>query len=163
MMNAFLTRWARTRSTSATLGPSGLGRQHTLLPPARPHPASFESGLADDSIWQRLLRWMPGDSDPWGAHSQPALLNDLPAARSEFQACLHGLAGESVEELQRSIRRSRSLRDLWHLRTWLYTEVARAHNQHEAEQRLQRLSACFAPEPVPVPVARCHDAAAARH
>jgi len=101
--------------------------------------------VAGDSLWQSLLRLMPGDPDPWGGRPapKPLLQNNVPAARAEFEACLNGLHGESIEELMRSIRRSRSLRDLWHLRTWLYTEVARAYSQREAEQRLALLNTHF--------------------
>ncbi|MDC8773246.1 hypothetical protein [Roseateles albus] len=71
------------------------------------------------------------------------LLHNVPNARAAFEACLSGLHSGDIEELQRSIQRSRSLRDLWHLRTWLYTEVARAFSQAEAEVRLSRLNAHF--------------------
>ncbi|MDC8786915.1 hypothetical protein [Roseateles koreensis] len=85
------------------------------------------------------MRWMPGDPDPWfgKAPARPQRPStQLAAARAQFQAALEGLAGERIEELTRSIHRSRSLRDLWHLRTWIYTEVARAFSQFEAERRL---------------------------
>jgi hypothetical protein len=96
-------------------------------------------------MWQSLLRLMPGEADPWGAAlpCQSVLLNNVPNARAAFQACLSGLHSGDIEELQRSIQRSRSLRDLWHLRTWLYTEIARAYSQAEAELRLGRLNAHF--------------------
>lgn len=88
---------------------------------------------------------MPGEADPWGAAlpCQSVLLNNVPTARAAFEACLRGLHGDDTLALQRSIQSSRSLRDLWHLRTWLYTEVARAFSQAEAELRLSRLNAHF--------------------
>jgi hypothetical protein len=106
---------------------------------------AHSSGQSADSIWQTLLRLMPGEADPWGATlpCQSVLLNNVPNARAAFQACLNGLHSADIEELQRSIQRSRSLRDLWHLRTWLYTEVARAYSQAEAELRLSGLNAHF--------------------
>jgi len=64
----------------------------------------------------------------------------MPAARAAFEAALADTEGEMVAELRRSIQRCRSARDLWHLRTWLYTEVARAHSQWEAERRLASLA-----------------------
>lgn len=131
MLNAILSRWARTRAAAS---PSTLERSTLVASPAR-------SG--GDSLWQSLLRWMPGETDPWGARAQTKPASELPAARAEFEACLADLPGESVTELLRSIRRSRSLRDLWHLRTWLYTEVARAHSQQQAEQTLARLKPFF--------------------
>ncbi|MBB4844055.1 hypothetical protein HNP55_002591 [Paucibacter oligotrophus] len=104
-------------------------------------------GAAADTLWQSLLRWMPGDADPWAGKPVPArnpgLQNNLAAARAQFQASMQGLSGDSIDELRRSVQRSRSLRDLWHLRTWLYTEVARAFSQQEAERRLQQLNLLF--------------------
>jgi hypothetical protein len=141
MLNAILTRWARTRGASPTSNSSRfstLGRS-TTYPPGR----SASQGA--DSIWQTLLRWIPGEADPWGAAlpCQSVLLNNVPTARAAFEACLRGLHGDEILALQRSIQRSRSLRDLWHLRTWLYTEVARSFSQAEAELRLNRLNAHF--------------------
>jgi hypothetical protein len=88
---------------------------------------------------------MPGEADPWGAAlpCQSVLLNNVPTARAAFEACLSGLHGDDILALQRSIQRSRSLRDLWHLRTWLYTEVARTYSQAEADARLAKLNAHF--------------------
>ncbi|OYU27046.1 MAG: hypothetical protein CFE41_12700 [Burkholderiales bacterium PBB2] len=161
MWNAFLTRWARSRAASPSRGHNSITSRQSTLPPSRSGAASSRISLSgSDSIWQSLLRWMPGDSDPWGASQppSPASTENLAKARAEFQACMAGLYSppadssaepdtpppvDSVRELQRSIRRARSLRDLWHLRTWLYTEVARQFSQHEAEQRLQRLDALF--------------------
>lgn len=161
MWNAFLTRWARSRAASPSRGHNSITSRQSTLPPTRSGAASSRISLSgSDSIWQSLLRWMPGDSDPWGASQppSPASTENLAKARAEFQACMAGLYSppadssaepdtpppvDTVRELQRSIRRARSLRDLWHLRTWLYTEVARQFSQHEAEQRLQRLDALF--------------------
>lgn len=142
MLNAILTRWARTRGASPTSRTSRfsiLGRSTTSFPPAH------QAGQSADSIWQTLLRWIPGEADPWGAAlpCQSVLLNNVPTARAAFEACLRGLHGDEIDALQRSIQRSRSLRDLWHLRTWLYTEVARSFSQAEAELRLNRLNAHF--------------------
>lgn len=135
MLNAILSRWARSRAASST-----------TLPPYSPSFPGQRS--AGDSLWQSLLRLIPGEPDPWGgaATRQPPLQvnHNFPAARAAFRASLTDLEGESIEELQRSIRRSRSLGDLWHLRTWLYTEVARAHSQQEAERRLAELQPHFA-------------------
>lgn len=99
-----------------------------------------------DSLLQSLMRWLPGEAPAWEdeqarARRQGASL--LPRVRAEFEASLKGVA--DADELRRSIRRGRSLDDLWHLRAWLYTEVARAHSQHEAEARLARLNQHFRP------------------
>jgi len=137
MLNDILSRWARRR-TASLHRPSASGGDSS-------HMASGRSGQAVDTIWQSILRWIPGEADPWGAASPPPhqRSDNMPAARAEFEACLHGLDSERIAELQRCIRRSRSLRDLWHLRTWLYTEVARSFSQAEAELRLHALQPFF--------------------
>jgi hypothetical protein len=144
MLNAILTRWARTRGATAASQSSRLSTlsRSSVYPPGR---HAGQAGQSADSIWQTLLRWMPGEADPWGAAlpCQSVLLNNVPTARAAFEACLRGLHGDDIDALQRSIQRSRSLRDLWHLRTWLYTEVARTFSQAEAELRLNRLNAHF--------------------
>lgn len=95
---------------------------------------------APDSLLQSLLRWLPaGEASPWHARAQdPAL---LPLLRREFEACLADVP--ETEELRRSIRRARRVDDFWHLRGSLYTEVARALSQREAEARLIRLNRHF--------------------
>jgi len=113
----------------------------TASPPAR---------RSHDSILQSLLRWLPGDADPWG--STQSSLGKLPELRAAFLACLDDLDadGPGVQELKRSVMRSRSLRDFWHLRAGIYTQVARSHSQWEAEQRLARLNRHFPFKPVAV-------------
>jgi len=137
MLNDILSRWARRRAAS-------LHRMHAAASDSS-QVSTGRSGPVADTLWQSILRWMPGDADPWAAASPPPhqRSSNMPAARAEFEACLRGLDSERIADLQRSIRRSRSLRDLWHLRTWLYTEVARSFSQGEAEQRLQQLKPFF--------------------
>lgn len=147
MLNAILTRWARTRgalssTSSITTQPHGLQRPSGSFPP----PRSSINASNSDSLWQTLLRRKPAELDPWAAQAQMPDARrqaNVTVARVQFQASLQGLSGETVEALERSICRSRNLRDLWHLRAWLYTEVARAYSQHEAERRLQALNSFF--------------------
>jgi len=102
----------------------------------------------DSSILQSLLRFLPGDGDPWaGGGSKAQAL--LPRLRQDFRHCVADLDErcEGMPELLRSIQRCRSLRDFWHLRTAVYTQVARAHSQWEAEQRLAQLNRHFPLKP----------------
>lgn len=144
MLNAILTRWARTRGASSPSSSVGSSR-HSTLGRFGSSGAGRRADATGESVWHALLRWMPGETQALvGAMPcQSVTLNDVPTARAAFEACLRGLHAADIEELQRSIRRSRSLRDLWHLRTWLYTEVARTFSQSEAELRLNRLNAHF--------------------
>jgi len=142
MLNAILSRWARSRWPALTRPE----RVTTSLGSERD-----TRGSGDSSLLQSLLRWIPVDSEAVSAKSAAkaagkAQRPNMPAARAAFMAALLGAHGETVDELRQSIQRSRSARDLWHLRTWLYTEVARAHSQGEAEQRLASLAAILPPQ-----------------
>jgi hypothetical protein len=131
MLNTFLTRWRRQpaprQDAAASTLPSGAG----------PHSQQRSS---DSSLLQSLLRWLPGDPDPWGGASKPAA-TAVPRVREDFLACLAGL--DNVADLERCIAAAQSMREFWHLRGRLYTAIARAHSQSEAEARLATLSAYF--------------------
>jgi hypothetical protein len=140
MINAIFSRWVRSDIDA-------LGESMSTLTGVTANPPARRS---HDSILQSLLRWLPGDADPWGP-SQSAQ-GKLPELRAAFLACLDDLDadGAGVQELKRSLMRSRSLRDFWHLRAGIYTLVARTHSQWEAEQRLARLNRHFPFKPVAV-------------
>ena len=125
MLNALMTRWARTRGALAT---SFFAR------------STQSSQTRGDSFWQTILR---RGGDPAAPAANPASANALPAARAQFEASLEGLQGEDADILAQMISRSRSLDDLWHLRTRLYNEIARQFSQYEAEQRLAALQTHF--------------------
>jgi hypothetical protein len=141
MINAIFSRWVRSDNDALGEAMSTLACVTVNKTPAR---------RSHDSILQSLLRWLPGDADPWGPAKAP--LGKLPELRAAFLACLDDLDahGPGVQELKRSVMRCRSLRDFWHLRTGIYTLVARTHSQWEAEQRLARLNRHFPFKPVAV-------------
>lgn len=132
MLNAFFSRWTRSAPPADLAG--------TPVATSRP-------GSSVDSLFQSLLRLIPGEADPWGAQKQEQLSSRqlLVRARAEFLRGLEDVRSDISEPLQTAIRRSRTLRDLWHLRTAVYTEVARSHSQYEAERRLARLDRFFQP------------------
>ena len=132
MLNAFFSRWTRSALVAE-------------LPTA---PATVRQGSSVDSLFQSLLRLIPGEPDPWGGQQQERHSNrqHLVRARAEFLRGLTDVQSEIALPLQTAIRRSRTLRDLWHLRTAVYTEVARSHSQYEAERRLAQLDRFFEPQ-----------------
>ncbi len=89
--------------------------------------------------WERVVFWLmapaPMDAAP--------PLNRLPEVRAEFAACLHDTRGVDAKLLVGRIERTRSLRDLWHLRTDVFDCVARQHSQAEAESRVSSLNRHF--------------------
>jgi hypothetical protein len=64
-------------------------------------------------------------------------------ARSEFLAMLADLQGDATPLLRERIRRSTSLRELWHLRADVFSAVALQRNQSEAEDRVGWLNRYF--------------------
>lgn len=89
--------------------------------------------LADRLIHQ-AAPWLPAPARP---------VNRLALAKREFQDSLLDVPGEPAQMLLDRIGRARSLREMWHLRSSLYGEVAMALDQSEAERRLARLNRHF--------------------
>jgi hypothetical protein len=93
-----------------------------------------------ESLWSMALRWLVGnDTD-----AVPSLRTPLDKARAEFVAAMEGLSdpGSSADLLRRA-QHARSLRELWHLRSELYTLIARRVSEVEARTRLARVNQHF--------------------
>ncbi len=97
-----------------------------------------------DSIFQSLMRLWPGDG-----RRPEASARAMARLRAAFRASVADLADGAapgseaqarVSALLRHIVHARHPQDLWHLRTAIYTEVARAVDQQEAEARLVALN-----------------------
>ena len=92
-----------------------------------------------DSLWTAALRWLVGGD----VDVAPALRTPLERARSEFVAALEGLGEADHNGLLKRAQHARSLRELWHLRSELYTLIARRVSQIEADARLSRVNQHF--------------------
>ena len=118
-----------------------------VRPPALQPWLDSDSDLSDlpDSNWL--------DSRPYAAQADtprsplPALrprhVTPLPAVRNEFLSSLQDLPGEACNDLEGRIRGSRSLRELWHLRSELFKVVAVHRDQRAAQERLTSLNRHF--------------------
>ncbi len=91
------------------------------------------------SLWQRLVFWLMA---PAPQHSTPPV-NRLPLVRAEFLAALGDLAGDGVAALRGRIHQAHSLRELWHLRSDVYSAVGLGHSQALAEERVSQLNRHF--------------------
>lgn len=102
-----------------------------------------------DSIFQSLMRLWPRDGK-----RPDASIRTMARLRSAFRSCLSDLMKDArerddaasllrLEAVLRHIVHSRQPQDLWHLRALVYTEVARARSQGEAERRMALLTAQF--------------------
>jgi len=92
-----------------------------------------------ESLWSAALRRLVGGN----VEVVPALRSPLERARSEFVAAMGGLSDCDPQDLLRRAQHARSLRELWHLRSELYTLIARRISQPEADARLARVNQHF--------------------
>lgn len=93
----------------------------------------------------RMTRWVQrvgGLVAPW--LPEPARpVNRLTMVKAEFVDSVSDLINIDQTSLLERIGRARSLRELWHLRSSVYGEVAIALHQSEAERRLAGLNRHF--------------------
>ncbi len=94
---------------------------------------------ARESLWQRALRWLVGGD----VEAVPSLRTPLEKARGEFVVAMEGLVEHDQTDLLLRAQHARSLRELWHLRSELYTLIARRASQGEADARLARVNQYF--------------------
>jgi hypothetical protein len=126
----FLTprRWRRDSGRASTLADSSSLRTE-VCPPSLV--------LAPAGLWNRALFWL---LSPGGNRAAPTL-GRLEQVRLEFAAQFADLPCDAA--LRERVERARSLRELWHLRMAIYTAIATAFDQSEAERRLARLNRHF--------------------
>ena len=95
---------------------------------------------ASESLWSATLRWLVGGN----VQEVSSLRTPLEKARGEFVAAMNGLlAPLDHNDLLHRAQHARSLRELWHLRSELYTLIARRTSQLEADARLARVNQHF--------------------
>jgi hypothetical protein len=125
-MTAILARLSRASA------PSELhSRRAEVCPPSLRH--------APDSTLHRLLFWLLAPA-PYDAAPPPSRLQGV---RTDFLAAITDIDSDEADALRRRIAGSRSLRELWHLRSELYRLVGVCHDQTEAERRLAALARHF--------------------
>ena len=94
---------------------------------------------APESAWERLMFWLLAPAP----HEAAPPLNRLPAVREDFLAALADITDPAADGMRLRIASACSLRDLWHLRTDVFRQVALAHDQGEAERRVMHLNRHF--------------------
>jgi len=115
-------------------------------------PACPPSPVARRPRWtQRLLDWLL--DEPWQRSTNgtaprdpqpmPSGVTPLSVIRLEFIACLQDVETRRAGILSIRLRRTNSLRELWHLRTEVFNAVAQHNGQAEATARLARLNRHF--------------------
>lgn len=151
-----LNRWTqRLQSTWATRGRQASGAQASLPPGASAATRRVEicppDRLYRHSHWRSGLRdwlntgWDVSSPAPLAAERactepEPTPFVDI---RQEFANALNDIDSDPAAELRAQIERARSPRELWHLRSALFTLVAMHHSESQAQSRMQRLNRHF--------------------
>lgn len=134
-MSSWMFRWMSRRqgTPSSTLG---LSRVEVCPPELFPSSLSWRGRLQrwSSRVLHQAAPWLPEQARP---------VNRLALAKHEFRDSLSDLGTEPAQQLLERIERARSLREMWHLRSSLYGEVAMVLSQGEAERRLARLNRHF--------------------
>ncbi len=105
-------------------------------------PELWPSSISLHGRLRRLGQRLRSQVAPWLAPDDRPI-NRLALVKAEFQDSLSDLDTLGSPLLQDKIERARSLRELWHLRSPVYGEVALARTQAEAERRLSQLNRHF--------------------
>jgi hypothetical protein len=120
------------------------------MPPSLMYFAPVAGG-ALKGWWQRLMLWLlgPGPVEP----APPP--NRLGLVKREIGTWLADVDGEHADQLRWRAQHAQSLRELWHLRSDLYSTISVAHSQSEADARLKLINQHFptrAPRPLFAPL-----------
>jgi hypothetical protein len=135
----FQPSWAEIQTMSTALLHRLLHRKPAAPTTLRMNVCPPDVCPKSDSLWSATLRWLVGGN----VEAVPALRTPLEKARSEFVAAMDGLTEVDHNMLLKRAQHARSLRELWHLRSELYTLVARRISQCEADGRLARVNQHF--------------------
>ena len=135
----FRPAWAEIRIMSTALLHRLLHRKSAAPTTLRMNVCPPDVCPQPESLWSATLRWLVGGD----VEAVPALRTPLEKARTEFVAAMSGLPEFDANCLLKRAQHARSLRELWHLRSELYTLVARRTSQFEADARLARVNQHF--------------------
>lgn len=84
--------------------------------------------------------WDLGSAAPTSSEPQGVPVADI---RSDFLAALSDIDTGDAQSLRARIERARSPRELWHLRSSVYTLIATRHSESLAASRMERLNRHF--------------------
>ena len=132
---SWMSRLVSRRQPAA---PSSLMHTRTEICP----PELWPSSMTWQGRLKRLGQRLRKQAAPW-LQTNDRPVNRLALVKAEFQDSLSDLGTLASPALADKIERARSLRELWHLRLPVYSEVAMARTQSEAESRLSHLNRHF--------------------
>ena len=156
MLHHILSRLGQittTNSNASHLPQRGSARIE-VCPPAlrRSAPSTswqegWQAGLRDwlQSAWPSTAGGAHSTQSHWPKELAMTVQSNSPLSmvRREFVAALHDIRTQQAGDLLGRIRTARSMRDLWHLRTEIYSVVSHHRDESEATNRLKRLNRFF--------------------
>lgn len=116
-----------------------------VFPPERLYRASrWRSGLRDwlNTGWD-VSRPAPLDAPPPHASRHETAPSPIAELRLAFAEALDDIDADAAQTVRDHIARARSPRELWHLRTAVYTLIATQHSESQAQLRIATLNCHF--------------------
>jgi hypothetical protein len=138
MWSGLLVRFPTSDDNDRTAGPVRIESCPPSALPARPGWADRLMDWLSHGGYAAASRFARDEDDP-----APAGVSPLATVRQEFIDCLGDVATRQASDLAERIVRARSLRELWHLRSEVFSLVSCHANQAEAKSRLARLNRHF--------------------
>lgn len=129
--------------------PAPSSRRDSNVPQLATPPAPARVEVCPPGGWQRVLpAWCLWLKARWGVLRGHPVLGTrsqalLDEARLDFADTLADLYTPQAENLHERIRKARSLRELWHLRSELFSLVSLHRGQADAQARLKTLNRHF--------------------
>ena len=134
----FFSRWLASRSARRAPAP---GRSVESCPPvAMAHRLPWSSRLGN---WLGASGWRVSGVEAPPSFGRRARSDALTTARLDFAEALFDVRTAAAGALLDRIAVTRSLHELWHLRSEVFARVARCHDQSEAASRLAALDRHF--------------------
>lgn len=116
-----------------------------VFPPERLYRASrWRGGLRDwlNTGWG-VSTPTPLDALPSRASARQTVPSSIAALRLAFTEALDDIDSEAAQTVRERIVCARSPRELWHLRTAVYTLIATQHSESQAQRRMATLNRHF--------------------
>jgi hypothetical protein len=141
MLRALLSRWFATASTDALLHTTS---EHVVVesypPLAFAHRRAWSSRLGD---WLAASGWRTSGIALPSSLGRSARRAAVAAARLDFADALHDVRTNGAADALDRIAVTRSLHELWHFRSEVFSRIAERHDQAEAARRLRVIDRHF--------------------
>jgi len=140
MLRALISRWLPSRPDLARPTSSRVVVQ-SVPPLAFAHRRAWSSRIGD---WLAASGWRVAGVELPSSFGRQARRDAVAAARLDFADALLDIRTDAAADALDRIAVTRSLHELWHFRSEVFSRVAHCHDQAEATRRLALLDRHFA-------------------